>query len=169
MVHNRPNLSKAEKMCYLKQALIGDAEISLRDFLAQDQMYEEAWQYFCQQYTNPRVVIDDHFRNLMNLFLIKSEAGIRQLLDKVNVIVRDLKVCDQPIDTTFSRFLCHIVMTKLDKNTVRDWRLTLKAEDTADYPDYEKLEKFLVTRSFACEEGQHDLSLIHISEPTRPY
>ena len=72
-------------MSYLKQALIGDSEISLRDFLAQDQ----------------------------------------------------------------------IVVTKLDKNTARDWRLTLKAEDT-DYPDYEKLEKFLVTRSFACEEGQHD-------------
>ena len=106
---------------------VHEREISLRDFLAQDQVYGEAWQYFCQRYTNPRVVIDAHFRNLMNLSVIKSEAGIHELLDKVNVIVRGLKVCDQPIDATFSRFLCHIVVTKLDKNTARDWRLTLKA------------------------------------------
>lgn len=82
LVHDNPELTNVQKLYYLKQALVGESEQVLRDFELSDGAYAEAWSYFLSRYENGRAIVEAHFRNLKNLAVIKSELGIRQLIDQ---------------------------------------------------------------------------------------
>lgn len=156
LVHNNDELSNVQKLYYLKQALIGEVKDFIRDFKLNDKAYSEAWSHFIVRFENKRAVFKMLFRSLYNLEPIKNENQIRNLLDKVEIIIRGLKAADQGIDDTFSKFITYIVSSKLDSKTTRDWENSITSVNT--YPSFNEIQKFLQIRSFNSEERVTDTS-----------
>ena len=152
LVHNNPDFNNVQKLYYLKQSLVGNAAIVLRDCDLAEDAYAEAWNYFLQRYESKRAIVRNFFVKLSSLQPIRSEAGIRQLLDETQAIIRGLKVAGEVVNDTFSRYISYIVSSKLDSSTAKDWENTTCSEST--YPKFEKLFKFLQGRTFVIDERQ---------------
>lgn len=90
------------------------------------------------------------FVKLSNLQPIRSEAGIREILDQTMAIIRELRVAGENVDDTFSRYISFAVSIKLDAVTAKDWDNHTCSE--SKYPKFEELLKFLQRRTFVIDE-----------------
>lgn len=147
VVHSNPELTNVQKLYYLKQALMGEASLLIRDFPLTENAYAEAYQYLVKRFDNKRMVTRELFKGLSSLEPIKTESKIQALLDQMEVIIRGLKVNGENIDSTFSRYIAYIVSSKLDSRTLKDWENSFTSFDS--FPTYDDLREFLQQRSFA--------------------
>lgn len=156
LVHNNPDFSNVQKLYYLKQALTGKAAIVLQDCDLAEDAYPEAWAYFLNRFESKRAITRNFFVKLTNLQPIRSEAGIRHMLDQVMAIIRGLKVAGEHVDESFSRYIAFLVCSKLDGATAKDWENYTCTE--VQYPKFEDLFKFLQGRTFVAEERMPEKS-----------
>lgn len=120
LVHENKDLSNVQKLYYLKGCLIGKATDILHDYELSDSAYIEAWGYFLSRFENKKAIIRAYFRELLNIPKVKNVAGIRELLDEVNLIIRGLRISGKPVDGCMSSFVTYFISTKLDDATRRD-------------------------------------------------
>lgn len=149
LVHNNEELTNIQKLFYLKDSLVGDAKLHVRDFDLEERSYPEAWSYVVARYDNPRSVLRNMFRKFVNVKRIKSESEIRGLIDEADMFIRGLKSAGEKVNETFSRFICFWVGNLLDNDTARDWENSVVSRS---YPMYEELQKFLQSRAFNIED-----------------
>lgn len=71
--------------------MVSGAEELLRDFEINESSYLEAWSYLILGFDNPRVVGKALFHNFRGLTPITSAHEVRNLLDKVDIIIRGIK------------------------------------------------------------------------------
>jgi len=60
---------------------------------------------------------------------------------------RGLKICDEEVNDTFSKFIAYLAASKLDRKTFDDWENT--NTDVEVTPTFDQLKAFLKSRSFA--------------------
>lgn len=161
LVHENPAYGNAERMFYLKKALVSEAELVLRDCNLVPEAYPETWSYVLERYENKRAIVRDLFVKLFDLQPIQSENGIRELVDKTTALLRGLKAAGEQIDDTFSRSIAFMVTSKLDKETAKDWNNYSSSSDR--YPLHTDLFKFLQNRTFVIEERK----IVKITEKKR--
>lgn len=147
------SLKPVQKLYFLKQAMTGDAQNLLKDYKLQEDLYESAFKFVKDRFYNNRIIIGTHFRDLLDLPQI-TLANLRESLDKLNAIVRGLRVCDIDVEK-MSPLIVYIIVRKLPEKLRTDWENSL--HDYSTYPSFEPLSSFLQNRCFAHESVHGDL------------
>ncbi len=155
MIDSNDNLKPVQKLYYLKQAMTGDAQNLLKDYALQEGLYESAYNSIKERCYNKRVIIANHFHDLLGLPQV-SQTTLRDSLDKVNALIRGLTVCG--IDTAkMSPLITYIVVQKLPAVLRTDWENS--HHDYSTYPSYEPLHTFLQNRCFSFESSHIEASV----------
>ncbi len=150
MVHDNEALEDVQKLYFLKQAMMGDAAHLLKYFWLDESMYAEVYKFVLNRFHNKRAIIGMHFKELVGLPEITVKT-LRESLDKVNAIIRGLKVCGLDIDK-MSPLITFIVVQKLPELVRVEWENS--HYDYSTYPGFEPLHTFLQNRCFAYESGK---------------
>lgn len=148
MIHENENLPTVRKMYYLKEAVIGEAAVLLRDFGVSESAYNQAWARLTEWYENKRAIIRTYFRDLFAVKKIKDKHGIRQLVFEVDAALRGLTVCGEHPDN-WGSILSYFVSSKLDDETRETWENS--SIDNSTFPPYKQLKVFLMARIHALD------------------
>lgn len=128
------DISNEEKLYYLKASLKGEAKA----IEASDDTYESLFKALESRFENKRIIVDTHIKNIMNLSPVKSESfkDLRAFLDDINRNLRTLKSLNYQRDALSNVLLFHIISDKLDKETRKQFELTLKGTDVPELDDF---------------------------------
>ncbi|GBL91111.1 hypothetical protein AVEN_184476-1 [Araneus ventricosus] len=148
-------LSDNEKLHYLRGSLKGEAKI----IETADDDFSSLFKALEQRYENKRVIVDCHIKNILNLQVMKRESSedLRILLDNVKKNLRSLKILDFERDKLSNALLLNVVLDKLDRETRKQFELTLKDNEV---PDFDACLEFL-------ERRYQILCSIHNNNPTK--
>ncbi|XP_036345157.1 uncharacterized protein LOC118754395 [Rhagoletis pomonella] len=93
VVSNHSNLSNTQRLQYLKNALIGDAEHVLDNIVTTDANFQVAWDILVKKYPNKRIIINSYLTQIMNLPKVDAETAsqLRVLCDGVTAALRALE------------------------------------------------------------------------------
>ena len=156
-IHERDNLSEAEKLVYLRHSLSeGSAKHVIEGLSRTGECYQDAIECLCSRYNRPRIIHQTHVRMIMNAKPLTDGSGkeLRQLHDTVQQHLRALKAMDYEPS---GPFVTSILELKLDADTMFEWQRYSQKE--LDVPHYQELLKFLDLRAQASETS--------IAEPRR--
>lgn len=144
LIHSNDNLTKIQKMQYLKSALHGEASEVLLSMDITEDNYDSAWQLLKDRYDNKRLIIIKHIRSILDLPYLQKEnfASLRQLLDNFNKHTRILKSLECKVDN-WDDMLIVIVTSKFDQITGKEWE-SLQSPDKM--PTVQQLLKFLTNK-----------------------
>ena len=153
VIHSRQDLSRVQKLQYLKSALTDEALESIEALETTQANYEVAWTLLKKRYENKKLIINTHLKELFELQqLAKSSSHItlRRLIDSVRTHMRALESLGQPVEQ-WSTILIYLVASKLDYTTRRDWKLYAVKDDPENLPTMDNLFEFLTQRSHTLE------------------
>ena len=156
-IHERDNLSEAEKLVYLRHSLSeGSARHVIEGLSQTGECYQDAIECLCSRYNRPRIIHQTHVRMIMDAKPLTDGSGkeLRQLHDTVQQHLRALKAMDYEPSGTF---VTSILELKLDADTMFEWQRYSQKE--LDVPHYQELLEFLDLRAQASETS--------IAEPRR--
>ena len=155
-VHDRPNLSEAEKLVYLCHALKdGLAKHAIEGLSRSDEHYMEAIDCLKTQYDRPRLRHQAHVRVILNAPTLKDGSGkeLRRLHDTVQQLLHALRSMGYEPS---GPFITSVLELKLDTNTMFEWQK--HSQDCVDVPHYQELLKFIDLRAQASESSVSDTS-----------
>lgn len=100
-VHDRPHISDAEKLVYLRQALKdGTAKSAIEGLSRSGEHYMEAVDYLQDRFDRPRLIHQTHVREIMEAPRLKDGSGreLRRFHDVMQQHIRALKAmgCEPP-------------------------------------------------------------------------
>ncbi|XP_018406238.1 PREDICTED: uncharacterized protein LOC108782451, partial [Cyphomyrmex costatus] len=149
LIHMNESLSTIQKFHYLRSSLKDKAAEVIKSFDITTENYAEAWQLLNERFDNRRRIVQTHVRAIFEIAPIHKEncTALRGLLDNVLKHFRALKALQRPVDT-WDDMLVHLVLTKLDSITVKEWE-TNRADATV--PTFKELMDFLAKRCQALE------------------
>lgn len=144
LIHNNNSISDVQKLHYLKTNVQGDAESLLKSITVTEANYKEAWKKLTERYDHKRFIVDSLLKSFFNQHKITSEnhKDIKQLIDKSSEIIQSLKIQGIPVGH-WDAILIHVIVSKLDPETHKEWGLKQKKDDL---PKYKELEEFLRLR-----------------------
>ena len=148
-VHNRPNLSNAEKLVYLQHALKDGSAKSIIAGLSQSgEQYNEAVKCLTDRFDRPRLIHQTHVKMILDAPQVRDGSGreLRRLHDIVQQHVRALKSMDQEPSPSF---ITSIIELKLDSTTMFEWQRHTQSEN--EVPHFCKILEFLDHRAQASE------------------
>ena len=148
-VHSKTNLSSAEKIVYLQQALKDATAKSTIEGLAHSgDNYEEAVRCLKARYDRPRLIQRSHVQAIMDTPSLKNGAGkeLRKLHDNLQQHIRALGTLGCSLPGTF---ITSLIELKLDVDTLFEWQK--HSQDESDVPGYEDLLAFIDLRAQASE------------------
>lgn len=133
-----------QKFHHLKNKLDGPAAGLIKSLHMTEANYQEAWRRIVNRYQNKRFIVESHLETLFNQKAIQQEDAmeIKRLIDQTAEVVRSLQVIGLPVNQ-WDAILVYIISSKLDKETHKQWELTLKKEEL---PTFNDLEEFLEVR-----------------------
>lgn len=99
LVHHNEEISGVQKLYYLKKVLTGVAAEYPEDLSISEQSYQEAWKNLCNWYENKRAIIREYLGDLFALPKLKSENGLRSLLDSFSSILCGLKALGESVNS----------------------------------------------------------------------
>ncbi|XP_044741105.1 uncharacterized protein LOC123302298 [Chrysoperla carnea] len=124
-IHRKENLSKVDKLNYLKSLLKGEALSIISSISVTEEGYDLAYNLLINEYENSLLIINSHIKSLLELPTLKS-----------------LKV---PVDN-WDLILIYIIVQKLDNISRQEWELQL---DRKNIPKLNNLLEFLEHRAKA--------------------
>src|ERR1700744_1320204 len=144
LIHNKNSLSNVQKLHYLKTRVEGDAKTIIKSITTTEANYDIAWNKLTDRYDHKRYIVDSYLKALLNQPQVKFEnhKAIKTLIDKSSEIVRALQVQGLPVNQ-WDVFLVHIIVSKLDSESHKQWELKLKKDEL---PTFAALEEFLESR-----------------------
>lgn len=150
MVRESGELSKVEKLQYLKMSLTGEASLLLRNISVTGDNFSRAWDNLVTRYQNKRILIDTH---LASLFLPRREvtesaADLKNLLNETEDALGALASLCNP-EESWDHSLVYITARKLDSESFKEWELSIGAE--VEPPTFDKLRQFVISRARALE------------------
>ncbi|XP_063991166.1 uncharacterized protein LOC135169798 [Diachasmimorpha longicaudata] len=86
LIHNREDISKVDKMSYLRSSLTGAAYEKIKMMSISTDNYDRAWNLLIDTYSDVRILIGRHLKLLLALPAQDKEtaSGISQLVDTTN-------------------------------------------------------------------------------------
>nr|XP_029711525.1 uncharacterized protein LOC115256725 [Aedes albopictus] len=152
LVKRREGLSESEKLFYLKAAIQDGAA---RHVQSSEDSFASLWKALCSEFENKRILVDKHIAQLFHVKPILRESGsaLRNLLNDVTRNIRALANLELKLEPLSEQFLIHLVCTRLDARTRKDFELQLT--DNA-LPSWDKLLDFLQSRCRCLENIEQD-------------
>ena len=163
---NATKLSNVEKLHYLREALTGKVAPFFDDVPITDCACDSAWKRVLEKFYNLREIVKAHFDAVFALQPITSETRLPALYNLFEGCVRNLQSAGENVE---SSILTYLPYSKIDNCTRRDFIDTATTSDESKFYLYQDISLFVAKRAVVIEGTQQNLSLIHISEPTRPY
>jgi len=130
LVHENEGLTKVQKFHYLKMSVSGEASKIIKNLETTQINYELAWKIITDRYNNKRLLIQSHTKCIYELpYNIRDESAekLRQFTNTLNQHRQALQALDHDLDL-WGALLLHVITSKLDSNTVRQWK-TLNAQN----------------------------------------
>ena len=148
-VHDRSNLSNAEKLVYLQQAVKnGSAKNTIEGLSRSGDHYPEAVECLMSRFNRPRLIHRAHVRVIMDAPSLKDGSGreLRRLHDTIQQHLRALKSlkCEPS-----GSFLTSVIELKLDVDTLFEWQKHSQAK--TEIPHYDDILEFIDLRAQASE------------------
>lgn len=113
LVDTRTDLTKAEKLAYLRSFLEGEPQELVQYLELQDASYDTAMELLERRYQNPRLQADSHVTHLLNLPKVSNRAQLReQLITPVTVALNGLRAVGLPVEQ-WAFLLFHIVLARV--------------------------------------------------------
>lgn len=140
LVHENPELSQICKFHYLRSCL-EDEPSSLVEYSSPEN-YSDAWDKLVERYEKPRLIVDAHLKELLELPGVKngSPGEIRALSVHLAKHANALKGMNHSIDCYL---LVYLVVSKLDAVTRNEWERASSDTETPTLGDLmEFLDKF---------------------------
>jgi len=150
-IHNKANLSDAQKLTYLKGQLRGEASRLIQSMLITDSNYQIAWDQLQSRYQNDREILYAILRRFdhMPSSLPHSHSSVRHIIDTSRECIRSLQVLMLPVDQWDAILLFYIVK-KLDHQCKQLWEQSLQ---DSSVPPLSSLFDFLEQRARALAAG----------------
>lgn len=126
VVDSNELISKAQRMCYLKSALQGEAAAVLASFATTDSNYDVPFEVLQGRFSNQRRIVQSHVRKLWELESTQggSHGSLRNIIDKIEQHMRCLESLNVPVHT-WDAIIVPIVLAKLDYLTVKEWEIRI--------------------------------------------
>lgn len=144
LISKNSNLSDSQKLFYLRAALKGDA----KNIQSTDDTYESLFTALTQRFENKRLLIDSHILSILNHGQLQdSSKGLRAFIDLIKRNLRALSVLKHERNKLSDALLINIILQKLDKESRRQFELTLSSTQSPEFDDLisflEKLSSIL--------------------------
>ncbi|XP_024869616.1 uncharacterized protein LOC112453228 [Temnothorax curvispinosus] len=112
-----------------------------------DRNYEIAWNLLRERYDNKRVIVHTHIKAITELPSMNKENAceLRQIADGASKHIHVLQALGRPI---YDDLLVHVVSSKLDSLTLREWQNSLTGQKL---PTFKQLASFITHRCQALE------------------
>lgn len=149
IIHGNASLSDVQRLQYLRASLSGDALSIISALEISDQNYAVAWNTLRERYDNKRVVVSTHIKAILELpdMIKENVSELRQISYGVVKHLPALKALRKPVDT-WDDLLIHILSSKLDPLTLREWQDTQRS---TELPTLKQFTDFIVQRSQTLE------------------
>ncbi|XP_031340893.1 uncharacterized protein LOC116169002 [Photinus pyralis] len=143
LIHSNEELNDVQRLHYLKSSLTGDASQVIKSLQFSAGNYQVAWKAICARYDQPRMLIRNHLRSILDLESCVKEASpaLRKISDalfKHVTALRSLASDAQLFETTIIYIMSH----KLDSTTLRQWERNQNDAGTA-IPNFDEFKTFL--------------------------
>ena len=124
LIKRREGLSESEKLFYLKAAI---QDGGARHVHSSEDSFASLWKALCSEFENKKLLVDKHIAQLFHLKPITRESGIalRSLINDVTRNLRALANLELKLDPLSEQFLIHLICTRLDSRTRKDFELLL--------------------------------------------
>ncbi|XP_035906396.1 uncharacterized protein LOC118509627 isoform X2 [Anopheles stephensi] len=152
--------SDAVKIYHLDKALVGSAAGTLNANLMTSITFDQAWQFVETRFNNPRVIVDEHIKGLLNMPHARSESSkeLRLLLKTCTHYLNGLKNMDQPADGLSKLIINYLLTSRFDPDTRKLWERTLYQ---GEFPDLDETINFLKTQCEVLERCNAESSSKH--------
>ena len=120
-IHNKPQLSDAEKLAYLKDALKDSpAELVIQGLAQTTDTYDDAIECLLNRYDRPHLIHQAHVRAIVDVPCLKEGKGkeMRCLHDILLQHYRALKAMNK---NKFETLITGIIKLMLEPTTMNDW------------------------------------------------
>lgn len=144
MIDDNNSMSNIDKFYYLRSSLGGEASKVIESLKPSNSNYNVAWQLLLERFENTRLIIYNHVSAIFNQRSVREEShtDLRKLLDNTTANLRNLKILGEPTEY-WDSLIIHILSTKFDKVTMREWDAYKIA---GDRPTIKDLNNFLSER-----------------------
>ncbi|RLU14836.1 hypothetical protein DMN91_012723 [Ooceraea biroi] len=150
MVVSNPDISRVEKLHYLKSQVSGEAARFLANLTITADNFSRAWDSLTSRYENKRLLVSANLDRLFELKLLTQAFGsdLKHLLATVKESLGALQALGVPVDQ-WDIFIVYFVTRKLDPKFLEAWEIHLG--ESTDLVTFDKLETFLESRIHALE------------------
>ena len=138
-IGRRTGLSDTEKLKYLRSCLSGEPERLVRQFETTDEGYRSAWSLLKKMFEDKGKIRERHVFEMFNMPALQKESA-RDLSELVNTAELHCSALRSMGEDTFSTMAMYTVLSKIDKATRKQWKLSLKE---GELPTYTELIAFL--------------------------
>lgn len=152
----KTNLSKTDKLNYLKKSLIGSVAGILRNLPASENNFDRAWQELLNRYDNTRLLKQAHVVALLRIRSVirpKDYKEYERILNEVQEHLMSLEDLGSQVKA-WDELLLATVTSKFDNVLLDDWERYLAnlSLDTSvnKEPTYEEFKQFVWKRIEAC-------------------
>lgn len=152
-IHNNSTIDNVQKLHYLKSYLTGEAEQLLRHIPISETNYERSWAQLETRYNNRKYLSHCILVRLLSQKNIvqESASALKELMDTTLDCLNALNNLDIDV-TSWDIIIVHIVTSKLDPDSRKDWELKVTSNvDSDELPTFEQLKEFLTSRYRALE------------------
>ncbi|GFS79813.1 integrase catalytic domain-containing protein [Trichonephila clavipes] len=134
IISENAELSENEKLYYLGGSLKGEAKI----VETADDTFHSLFKALEQRYENKRLMVYCHIKNILNIQPLKHESGkdLRNVLDTILKNLRSLKILEFERDKLSDALLLNIILDKLDRDSRKQYELTLKDDNVPEFDDF---------------------------------
>ncbi|XP_040169767.1 uncharacterized protein LOC120904087 [Anopheles arabiensis] len=141
----RSSDSDAVKIHHLDKALVGQAAGTLNAHLTTTITFDQAWKFVEARFDNPRVIVDELIKGLLNMPHVRSESAkeLRSLLKMCTHYINGLKNMNKAPDTLSKLIINYLLTSRFDPETRKLWERTLPHHD---FPDLDNTLSFLTTQ-----------------------
>lgn len=154
LVHNNRKLGDMMKYTYLEATFIipfGQPNV-LSNFQMTERNYQDAWKAVCERYNDNRRLIAHHMNAMLETKKMTSYSAT-ELMRVIDCFATNLCALSQlgfSMDgqKTAEMIFVHLMMTKLDDEVIREWRI----HNDADVPDWKDLIAYLKSMHRRCQD-----------------
>ncbi|XP_055585303.1 uncharacterized protein LOC129738145 [Uranotaenia lowii] len=141
LIHNNGQLSPMEKFSYLRSSLSGEALEEVLSIELSDVNYTVAWEILTARYENKKLIVKAYLDALFSLEPIRKESfeSINNLISEFEKNLLMLQKVGEDTDG-WSTILAHMLCSRLDSVTRRNWETQ---HNSKEVPKYEDMRKFL--------------------------
>ena len=155
LVHDQ-QLTKTQKMIYLKASVRGSAEKAIAGMFFTGTMYEEAIKELTDRFGNPELISRSLINKLLELPVLKDDntSSLRTFVDNLHNIVRTLKSYDHGADLKAAANM-QLVISRLPSEIAERWsrrklELQPKEVDLVDLDKWLETEVQVKEMAFGC-------------------